>query len=252
MADHARNPRVVTAATPRSCGSGPPSRSNTAFALPFGSAANASMSRFARSESGAVTADYMPIIAAVVGLGLAVASTVRGGLDSVSGEIGSTLTGYKISTSFDALKAIEDTAYLFEDTKKVEAEAEELSDSELAALLSDEEVSSLLEDVSGSDGSSDGTDDSSSTDSSSTDSADAPPSAVSGSGKSDKTSSGGSGKSESDSSSDSEKSSSGSSKETKSAGSSHDAEESGSSDTGESSDHSEEGSDSTSESGSDS
>ncbi len=222
MTDHARNPGVATVAARRLRGSGPPRRPHTTFALPRRHAAGAAIAGFAKSESGAVTVDYVPIIAAAVGLGLAVASTVNGGLGDVSGRIESSLADYKISTSFDALKAIEDTAYLFEDTETVDAEAEVLDDSELAALLSDEEVKSLLEDVSA-DGSDDGSDDGSSgeADSASTESADSPPSALGGSGKSDKTSSSGSGK---------KKNKSGSSKETKSDGSTHDAEEDGSSD----------------------
>ncbi|MFO7920038.1 pilus assembly protein [Rhodobacteraceae bacterium W635] len=47
----------------------------------------AAISSFARSESGAVTVDWVVLTAALVGLGLAVTNTVSDGLESLSNEI---------------------------------------------------------------------------------------------------------------------------------------------------------------------
>lgn len=47
----------------------------------------AAIASFARSESGAVTVDWVVLTAALVGLGLAVTNTVSDGLESLSNEI---------------------------------------------------------------------------------------------------------------------------------------------------------------------
>ena len=47
---------------------------------------------FAKSESGAVTVDWVVLTAAIVGLGLAVMSVVSGGVENISGDISTTLT----------------------------------------------------------------------------------------------------------------------------------------------------------------
>ena len=47
---------------------------------------------FAKSESGAVTVDWVVLTAAIVGLGLAVMAVVSGGVEDLSGNISSTLT----------------------------------------------------------------------------------------------------------------------------------------------------------------
>ena len=46
---------------------------------------------FAKSESGAVTVDWVVLTAAIVGLGLAVMAVVSGGIESLSGEIATDL-----------------------------------------------------------------------------------------------------------------------------------------------------------------
>lgn len=47
----------------------------------------AALVSFARSESGAVTVDWVVLTAALVGLGLAVTNTVSNGLEDLSNEI---------------------------------------------------------------------------------------------------------------------------------------------------------------------
>ena len=46
---------------------------------------------FAKSESGAVTVDWVVLTAALVGLGLAVMAVVSGGVEDLSGEIQASL-----------------------------------------------------------------------------------------------------------------------------------------------------------------
>jgi len=47
---------------------------------------------FAKSESGAVTVDWVVLTAAIVGLGLAVMAVVSGGIEDLSTNISDTLT----------------------------------------------------------------------------------------------------------------------------------------------------------------
>lgn len=56
---------------------------------------------YARSESGAVTVDWVVLTAAVVGLGLAVTNTVSTGLESLSSEIEAQLLRDQISVGFN-------------------------------------------------------------------------------------------------------------------------------------------------------
>jgi Flp pilus assembly pilin Flp len=46
---------------------------------------------FAKSESGAVTVDWVVLTAAIVGLGLAVMAVVSGGIEELSNNIGQSL-----------------------------------------------------------------------------------------------------------------------------------------------------------------
>jgi Flp pilus assembly pilin Flp len=46
---------------------------------------------FAKSESGAVTVDWVVLTAAIVGLGLAVMAVVSGGLEDLAGDINTQL-----------------------------------------------------------------------------------------------------------------------------------------------------------------
>jgi Flp pilus assembly pilin Flp len=55
---------------------------------------------FAKSESGAVTVDWVVLTAAIVGLGLAVMAVVSGGVQDLSGAINTQLTDQTISTTF--------------------------------------------------------------------------------------------------------------------------------------------------------
>ena len=55
---------------------------------------------FAKSESGAVTVDWVVLTAAIVGLGLAVMAVVSAGVQDLSGDINTQLTGQAITTSF--------------------------------------------------------------------------------------------------------------------------------------------------------
>ena len=61
----------------------------------------AALKSFARSESGAVTVDWVVLTAALVGLGLAVTNTVSDGLESLSNEIRTQLESDHIVDSFN-------------------------------------------------------------------------------------------------------------------------------------------------------
>ena len=52
---------------------------------------------FARDEDGAVTVDWVVLTAAVVGLGIAAIATVRGGVDSLAGDIDTSLTDGEVA-----------------------------------------------------------------------------------------------------------------------------------------------------------
>lgn len=53
---------------------------------------------FTRDEDGAVTVDWVVLTAAIVGLGLAVLSSVSGGTTSLANKISSNLANQTIST----------------------------------------------------------------------------------------------------------------------------------------------------------
>jgi len=53
---------------------------------------------FAKSESGAVTVDWVVLTAAIVGLGLAVMAVVSSGVENLSTDIESSLTNQGVST----------------------------------------------------------------------------------------------------------------------------------------------------------
>lgn len=55
---------------------------------------------FVKSESAAVTVDWVVLTAGIAGLGLAVASVVSGGVESLSGDVATTLDEQEIATSF--------------------------------------------------------------------------------------------------------------------------------------------------------
>ncbi|TFL19669.1 hypothetical protein [Jannaschia formosa] len=55
---------------------------------------------FFRSESGAVTVDWVVMTAALVGLGLAVSTTVSRGVEDLSGDTRDAMTGMGIKTAF--------------------------------------------------------------------------------------------------------------------------------------------------------
>ncbi|NPD19514.1 hypothetical protein [Alterinioella nitratireducens] len=55
---------------------------------------------FAKSESGAVTVDWVVLTAAIVGLGLAVMAVVSAGVEDLSGDIQGQLVGQGIDTDF--------------------------------------------------------------------------------------------------------------------------------------------------------
>jgi Flp pilus assembly pilin Flp len=57
---------------------------------------------FAKSESGAVTVDWVVLTAAIVGLGLAVMAVVSDGIGNLSNDIDTQLTGQAIATTFTA------------------------------------------------------------------------------------------------------------------------------------------------------
>ncbi|MFV2002311.1 MAG: Flp family type IVb pilin [Paracoccaceae bacterium] len=53
---------------------------------------------FARDEDGAVTVDWVVLTAAIVGLGIAVLTSVSGGTTSLADQISSNLAGQTIAT----------------------------------------------------------------------------------------------------------------------------------------------------------
>jgi len=57
---------------------------------------------FAKSESGAVTVDWVVLTAAIVGLGLAVMAVISGGLQDVSNDIDAQLRTDMITNAFDS------------------------------------------------------------------------------------------------------------------------------------------------------
>ena len=61
---------------------------------------------FAKSESGAVTVDWVVLTAAIVGLGLAVMAVVSGGVSDLSTNISGQLSGQTITTAFPAAPVV--------------------------------------------------------------------------------------------------------------------------------------------------
>ena len=57
----------------------------------------ANIKNFAADESGAVTVDWVVLTAAIVGLGIAVITSVRTGVSSVAGEIEGSLTSATVT-----------------------------------------------------------------------------------------------------------------------------------------------------------
>ncbi len=53
---------------------------------------------FAANESGAVTVDWVVLTAAIVGLGLAVITSVRTGVGSLATDISTSLSGASVAT----------------------------------------------------------------------------------------------------------------------------------------------------------
>ena len=51
---------------------------------------------FAKDEDGAVTVDWVVLTAALVGLGILVLGVVQGGLEDLSSDIASELSGYTV------------------------------------------------------------------------------------------------------------------------------------------------------------
>jgi Flp pilus assembly pilin Flp len=75
----------------------------------FGETDMEMIKNFAKSESGAVTVDWVVLTAAIVGLGLAVMAVVSGGIEDLSGNISGALTNtdplsnpFNNSNQFDA------------------------------------------------------------------------------------------------------------------------------------------------------
>ena len=58
----------------------------------------AKMKTFAADESGAVTVDWVVLTAAIVGLGLAVITSVRTGVQSLGTDIQTSLTSASVAT----------------------------------------------------------------------------------------------------------------------------------------------------------
>ena len=58
------------------------------------------MKNFAANESGAVTVDWVVLTAAVVGLGLAVLSLIKGKTQTLTNKIGSAMDSMSVSTNF--------------------------------------------------------------------------------------------------------------------------------------------------------
>ncbi len=55
---------------------------------------------FAANESGAVTVDWVVLTAAVVGLGLAVLSLIKGKTETLTNKIGDAMDSMSVSTNF--------------------------------------------------------------------------------------------------------------------------------------------------------
>ncbi len=55
---------------------------------------------FAANESGAVTVDWVVLTAAVVGLGLAVLSLIKGKTETLTNKIGDAMDSMTVSTNF--------------------------------------------------------------------------------------------------------------------------------------------------------
>jgi len=55
---------------------------------------------FKNDESGAVTVDWVVLTAAIVGLGIAVLAAVSDGVENLSGDIDTQLSGQGVSTTF--------------------------------------------------------------------------------------------------------------------------------------------------------
>jgi Flp pilus assembly pilin Flp len=55
---------------------------------------------FVNDESGAVTVDWVVLTAAIVGLGIAVLAAVSDGVENLSSDIDTQMSGQAISTSF--------------------------------------------------------------------------------------------------------------------------------------------------------
>ena len=56
---------------------------------------------FAANESGAVTVDWVVLTAAVVGLGLAVLSLIKGKTETLTNKIGDAMDSMTVSTSWN-------------------------------------------------------------------------------------------------------------------------------------------------------
>ncbi|WP_417589471.1 hypothetical protein [Pararhodobacter oceanensis] len=56
------------------------------------------LKNFAADDSGAVTVDWVVLTAAIVGLGIAVVATVRGGVNDLGTEINTRLTNATVAT----------------------------------------------------------------------------------------------------------------------------------------------------------
>lgn len=63
--------------------------------------ATGALARFARSECGAATVDWVVLTAASVAMGMAVMSYVRDGVEDLSNDIRDALSGITIKTSFE-------------------------------------------------------------------------------------------------------------------------------------------------------
>ncbi len=55
---------------------------------------------FKNDESGAVTVDWVVLTAAIVGLGIAVLAAVSNGVENLSGDIDTQMSGQGVSTTF--------------------------------------------------------------------------------------------------------------------------------------------------------
>ena len=58
------------------------------------------LKRFAQDESGAVTVDWVVLTAAIVGLGIAVFSTLQGGVANLAGDINTELEKDIVTSEF--------------------------------------------------------------------------------------------------------------------------------------------------------